>query len=71
MVSDVNQERAQAIAKMYAEHVVNFIGKIGWEKMIYLDVKVVELSTKGARDLGIRWDSSVKRSACWRAGRFL
>lgn len=59
MVSDVNQERAQAIAKMYAEHVVNFIGKIGWEKMIYLDVKVVELSTKGARDLGIRWDSSV------------
>ncbi|MFZ6754775.1 type II and III secretion system protein family protein [Undibacterium sp. Dicai25W] len=59
MVSDVNQERAQAIAKMYSEHVVNFIGKIGWEKMIYMDVKVVELTSKGAKDLGIRWDSSI------------
>lgn len=59
MVSDANQERVAAIQKMYPETVVNFIGKVGWEKMIYLDVKVVELTTKGSRDLGIRWDSSV------------
>ncbi|MFZ6816072.1 type II and III secretion system protein family protein [Undibacterium sp. Rencai35W] len=59
MVSDINQERAQSISKMYPEQVVNFIGKVGWEKMIYLDVKVVELSSKGSRDLGIRWDSSI------------
>ncbi len=59
MVSDANQERVQAIQKMYPDLVVNFIGKVGWEKMIYLDVKVIELSTKGSRDLGIRWDASI------------
>lgn len=59
MVSDTNQERVQAIQKMFPDQVVNFIGKVGWEKMIYLDVKVLELSTRGSRDLGIRWDSSI------------
>jgi pilus assembly protein CpaC len=59
LVSDANQARVAAIQKMYPELVVNFIGKVGWEKMIYMDIKVVELSTKGSRDLGIRWDSSV------------
>jgi pilus assembly protein CpaC len=59
MVSDTNQERAQSIQKMYPDQVVNFVGKVGWEKMIYLDVKVLELTTKGSRDLGIRWDSQI------------
>jgi pilus assembly protein CpaC len=59
MVSDDNQARVQAIQKMFPDHVVNFVGKVGWEKMIYLDVKVLELSTKGSRELGIRWDSSI------------
>lgn len=59
MVSDANQERVAAIQKMYPDTVVNFIGKVGWEKMIYLDVKVLELTSKGSRDLGIRWDSEV------------
>ncbi len=59
MVSDSDQERAQAIQKMYPEQVVNFVGKVGWEKMIYLDVKVLELTTRGSRDLGIRWDSQI------------
>ena len=59
MVSDTNQERVQAIQKMYDGQVVNFVGKVGWEKMIYLDVKVLELTTKGSRDLGIRWDSQI------------
>ena len=59
LVSDANQEKVQAIQKMFPETVVNFIGKVGWEKMIYLDVKVLELTTKGSRDLGIRWDSAV------------
>jgi pilus assembly protein CpaC len=59
MVSDADQGRAAAIASMYPEQVVNFIGKVGWEKMIHLDVKVLELTTRGARDLGIRWDSEI------------
>jgi len=59
MVSDDNQARVQAIQKMFPEQVVNFVGKVGWEKMIYMDVKVLELSTRGSRELGIRWDSSI------------
>ncbi|SHH24837.1 pilus assembly protein CpaC [Massilia sp. CF038] len=59
MVSDTNQARAQQIQKMYDDSVINFVGKVGWEKMIYLDVKVLELTTKGSRDLGIRWDSDI------------
>lgn len=59
MVSDTNQERVQAIQKMFPDQIVNFIGKVGWEQMIYLDVKVLELTTSGSRDLGIRWDSSI------------
>ncbi len=59
MVSDSDQERAQAIQKMYPDQVVNFVGKVGWEKMIYLDVKVLELTEKGSRDLGIRWDAQI------------
>jgi pilus assembly protein CpaC len=59
MVSDVDQERAAAIAKMFPEQVVNFIGKVGWEKMVHLDVKVLELTTSGARSLGVRWDAEI------------
>lgn len=59
MVSDSNQERVMSIQKMYPDQVVNFVGKVGWEKMIFLDVKVLELTSKGSRDLGIRWDSQV------------
>jgi pilus assembly protein CpaC len=57
MVSDVDQERAAAIVKMFPDQVVSFIGKVGWEKMVHLDVKVLELTTSGARNLGIRWDA--------------
>lgn len=63
MVSDSDQERAQAIQKMYPDKVVNFVGKVGWEKMIYMDVKVLELTSKGSRDLGIRWDSQINGPA--------
>lgn len=59
MVSDVDQERAAAIVKMFPDQVISFIGKIGWEKMVHLDVKVLELTTSGARNLGIRWDTEV------------
>ncbi|WP_211471231.1 type II and III secretion system protein family protein [Collimonas humicola] len=63
MVSDENQARVQTIAGMYGDTVANFVGKVGLEKMIYLDVKVLELSSKGSKDLGIRWDSQINGPA--------
>jgi pilus assembly protein CpaC len=62
MVSDANQERVKAIADMYKE-VVNFVGKVGWEKMIYLEFKVLELTNKGSSSLGIAWDSKINGPA--------
>jgi pilus assembly protein CpaC len=44
---------------MYPDQVVNFIGKVGWEKMVNLDIKVLELTSTGAKNLGIRWDSEI------------
>jgi len=62
MVSDANQDRVKAIADMYKD-VVNFVGKVGWEKMVYLEFKVLELTNKGSSSLGISWDSTINGPA--------
>ncbi|MEO7774215.1 MAG: pilus assembly protein N-terminal domain-containing protein [Steroidobacteraceae bacterium] len=58
-VSDSDRERAVAIAASFPGVVLNFIGKQGWETMIQMDVRIVELRNTSARDLGIRWDSAI------------
>ncbi|MGB8328206.1 MAG: pilus assembly protein N-terminal domain-containing protein [Steroidobacteraceae bacterium] len=55
MVSDAGQLRAGAVAALYPGLVLNFVGKVGWERMIHLDVTIVELRHNIVRDLGIRW----------------
>lgn len=63
MVSDANQARVQDIVKMYPELVVNFVGKVGWEKMITLDVRVLDLTDTAAKNLGVDWATSVNGPA--------
>jgi pilus assembly protein CpaC len=63
MVSDANQARVQDIVKMYPEMVVNFVGKVGWEKMITLDVRVLDLTDTAAKNLGVAWGTSVNGPA--------
>ena len=63
MVSDANQARVQDIVKMYPEMVVNFVGKVGWEKMITLDVRVLDLTDTAAKNLGVDWATSINGPA--------
>jgi pilus assembly protein CpaC len=63
MVSDANQSRVQDLVKMYPELVVNFVGKVGWEKMITLDVRVLDLTDTAAKNLGVAWGTSINGPA--------
>jgi pilus assembly protein CpaC len=63
MVSDANQARVQDIVKMYPEMVVNFVGKVGWEKMITLDVRVLDLTDSAAKNLGVDWATAINGPA--------
>jgi pilus assembly protein CpaC len=37
--------------------VLDFTGKVGWDRMVLLDVQVVELPRSRLSELGVRWDS--------------
>jgi pilus assembly protein CpaC len=58
-VGDADRERAIAVAASFPGVVLNFIGKQGWETMIQMDVRIIELRDSTARELGIRWGSSI------------
>jgi pilus assembly protein CpaC len=49
------RERAAAIAALYPQSVVDFVGKVGWETMVHVDVRIVEFRRGQLRELGIRW----------------
>lgn len=57
-VNDAGQERAAAITATSGGIVLNFVGKLAWEQMISLEVRIVEFRRNSARELGIRWDTS-------------
>lgn len=58
-LSDSDQEKITEIAKRYPQ-VINFTNRIGWEKMISIDVKVVEFPTAALRQIGIEWQGTSK-----------
>lgn len=49
------RERAAAIAALYPQSVTDFVGKVGWESMVHVDVRIVEFRRGQLRELGIRW----------------
>jgi pilus assembly protein CpaC len=55
-VSDADQQRVAAITESFGGLVMNFVGKVGWEQMIYFDVRIVEVRRNAVRELGIRWN---------------
>lgn len=56
-VSEADQARALQIAESFPGLVLNFIGKLGWESMIQMDVRIVEVRRDQVGDLGFRWSS--------------
>ncbi len=53
-LSDRDLAKIEELAKRYPQ-IVNFTDKLGWEKMILMDVKVVEFPSNELRDIGIKW----------------
>jgi len=54
-VGAASRERAAAVAALYPERVVDLVGRLGWEDMVHVDVRIVEFRRGGLQELGIRW----------------
>lgn len=70
-LSDADQARIADLAKRYPQ-VVDFTGQVGWDRMVLIDVQVLEMPRSRVRDLGIRWDPTsaggVSAGAVWDVG---
>jgi pilus assembly protein CpaC len=56
-LSDEDREKVADLAKRYPQ-IVNFTSAIGWEKMVMMDVKVVEFPKSELRDIGMKWTAN-------------
>ncbi len=65
-LSDQDMAKIDELAKRYPQ-VVNFTNRIGWEKMVLLDVKVVEFPVNELKEMGLKWTSTggVAVGAIW------
>jgi pilus assembly protein CpaC len=57
-VSESDQGRATSVASLFPGLVLDFVGRLGWETMVQLDVRIVEVRRDQLRHLGLRWDAS-------------
>ena len=53
-LSDFDLEKIDELARRYPQ-IVNFTNRLGWEKMILLDVKIAEFPVSELRENGIKW----------------
>lgn len=56
-MTDADLNKVEVLAKQYPQ-IINFTNQIGWEKMIALDVRVVEFPTKFLKEVGIKWGAT-------------
>ncbi|GAA4336411.1 pilus assembly protein N-terminal domain-containing protein [Pigmentiphaga soli] len=54
-LSDADYAKVAVLARRYPQ-IVDFTGQIGWERMVMMDVKVVEIPHDRLQQLGVRWD---------------
>jgi len=54
-LADSDQARIAALAERYPE-VVDFTSRVGWDRMVLLDVQVVEVPRSRLNEWGVRWD---------------
>lgn len=55
-LSDEDRDKVGELAKRYPQ-IVNFTSAVGWEKMVMLDVKVVEFPKSELREIGLKWSA--------------
>lgn len=56
-LSDLDLAKIEQIASQY-EQVLNLTNRLGWEKMIQLEVVVAEFPVQKLRELGVKWGTS-------------
>jgi pilus assembly protein CpaC len=70
-LSDDDRARIAALADRYPD-VVDFTGQVGWDRMVLLDVQVVEIPTSRLQEWGVRWDGmtqgGVNAGLAWDGG---
>jgi pilus assembly protein CpaC len=70
-LSDDDRSRIAALAERYPA-VLDFTGQVGWDRMVLLDVQVVEIPTSRLKEMGVRWDGmsqgGINAGLAWDAG---
>lgn len=70
-LSDDDRMRIAALAERYPA-ILDFTGQVGWDRMVLLDVQVVEIPTSRLREFGLRWDGvtqgGINAGMAWDAG---
>lgn len=56
-LSDGDRERISELAKRYPQ-LLDFTGQVGWDRMVLLDVQVIEVPRAQLQELGLRWGTS-------------
>lgn len=56
-MTDGDLAKIDELSKRYPQ-IINFTNRQGWEKMIAMDVKVVEFPTKFLREVGVKWGAT-------------
>ncbi|EHK64757.1 type II and III secretion system family protein 1 [Achromobacter arsenitoxydans SY8] len=70
-LSDDDRARIAALADRYPA-VLDFTGQVGWDRMVLLDMQVVEIPTSRLQEFGVRWDGmtqgGVNAGVAWDGG---
>ncbi len=51
--------RAAEVTGLFPGQVLNFVGKSGWESMVQMQVRLIEVRRDQLQQLGLRWNSEV------------
>ncbi|TAM86705.1 MAG: secretion protein [Candidimonas sp.] len=54
-ISDGDRERIAVLGKQYPQ-LLDFTSQVGWDRMVLLDVQVIEVPRNQLRELGVRWE---------------
>lgn len=70
-LTDDDRERVSALVRRYPR-ILDFTGQIGWDRMVLLDVQVVELPSAHLREFGVQWDAvskgGIQTGLVWQPG---
>ncbi len=58
-LSDRDRERVAALGKRYPQ-LLDFTSQVGWDRMVLLDVQVVEVPRSELQELGVRWNPAAE-----------